>query len=62
MPWFLALPFMLVLKASLWLIGFGSAGPIAGSLAALIQAVVYGAAVPAGGVFAFLQHLAMVLP
>ncbi|KAE9579751.1 hypothetical protein CGMCC3_g4311 [Colletotrichum fructicola] len=39
--------------------GFGPLGPIAGSAAAMIQAVVYGAAVPAGGLFAFLQAWAM---
>lgn len=41
------------------LIGFGPLGPIAGSIATLIQAIIYGAAVPAGSFFAFLQWLAM---
>ncbi|KAM7183068.1 hypothetical protein V8F33_013826 [Rhypophila sp. PSN 637] len=39
--------------------GFGPLGPIAGSLAAFIQSTVYGAAVPAGSLFALLQRLAM---
>lgn len=35
--------------------GFGAAGIKAGSIAAGVQATVYGASVPAGGVFATLQ-------
>ena len=38
--------------------GFGAAGPIAGTLAAGWQAMM-GAAVPAGGLFAILQGAAM---
>ena len=40
-------------------IGFAVTGPIAGSLAALIQAVVYGGKVAAGSLFAVAQHIAM---
>ena len=44
-----------------WLLGFSSAGPIAGSLAALAQSWI-GGAVGAGSVFATLQAAAMVSP
>ncbi|WQF88236.1 Putative interferon alpha-inducible protein IFI6/IFI27 [Colletotrichum destructivum] len=40
------------------LIGFGPAGPVTGSLATWWQSF-YGGAVPAGGLFAYLQHIAM---
>ncbi|KAK1977443.1 hypothetical protein LZ30DRAFT_784870 [Colletotrichum cereale] len=43
----------------LQLLGFGPLGPIAGGFAAWWQAAFYGAAVPAGGVFAYFQHVAM---
>ena len=40
-------------------IGFTAVGPAAGSIAAWAQAVVYGGAVPAGGLFAILQSIGM---
>ncbi|EUC53487.1 interferon-induced 6-16 family protein [Rhizoctonia solani AG-3 Rhs1AP] len=39
------------------LLGFGAGGVAAGSLAALIQSAIYGAAVPAGSLFALLQSI-----
>ncbi|KAH7333635.1 hypothetical protein B0J17DRAFT_676228 [Rhizoctonia solani] len=39
------------------LLGFTASGVAAGSLAAAIQSAVYGAAVPAGGLFAFMQSV-----
>jgi len=44
-----------ILAPILWLLGFGSAGVVQGSIAAGIQAALYGAAVPAGGLFALMQ-------
>ncbi|KAG8945991.1 hypothetical protein FRC04_012110 [Tulasnella sp. 424] len=41
------------------LIGFGSLGPVAGSIAAGIQSAVYGGAVGAGSIFALCQSAAM---
>ena len=41
------------------LLGFGPGGIIAGTIAAGIQSVIYGAAVPAGGWFAGLTSMAM---
>ncbi|KAI9870136.1 MAG: hypothetical protein M1823_008841, partial [Watsoniomyces obsoletus] len=40
-------------------VGFGAAGIKAGSIAAGVQASLYGAAVPAGSVFATLQSWGM---
>ena len=40
-------------------IGFTAVGPAAGSIAAWAQAVVYGGAIPAGGLFAILQSIGM---
>jgi hypothetical protein len=52
-------PFTYAITTALTYLGFGSLGPIAGSLAAFLQASLYGAAVPAGGLFAFLQAAGM---
>ena len=49
----------LVIKGVLYCVGFGPLGPIAGSCAAIIQAAIYGAMIPAGSIFAILQHFAM---
>ena len=43
-------------------IGFGVTGPIAGSIAAATQSIVYGGAVTSGSLFATLQAFAMVIP
>ncbi|KIO20248.1 hypothetical protein M407DRAFT_221114 [Tulasnella calospora MUT 4182] len=40
-------------------VGFSSAGPVAGSLAAAIQSAVYGGAVTSGSLFALCQSAAM---
>ena len=45
-----------------WVLGFGPVGPVAGSFAAMIQAMFYGAAVPSGGLFAFFQSIGMLFP
>ena len=39
--------------------GFGAAGPGAGTIAAAVQSLLYGAAVPAGSLFATLQSIGM---
>ncbi|KAG9030319.1 hypothetical protein FS837_003294 [Tulasnella sp. UAMH 9824] len=41
------------------LVGFSSVGPVAGSLAATIQSIVYGGAVGSGSIFALCQSAAM---
>ena len=46
----------------LGIIGFAATGPVGGSLAALIQSGIYGAAVPAGSWFAWAQAAAMAAP
>lgn len=46
----------------LGVIGFAVTGPVAGSIAAGIQASVYGGAVGAGSWFAVLQSFAMTAP
>lgn len=46
----------------LGLIGFATTGPVAGSLAALIQSVFYGGTVAAGSAFAIAQSIAMAAP
>lgn len=46
----------------LGVIGFAATGPVAGSLAAVIQSSVYGGAVTAGSWFAFAQSAAMAAP
>jgi len=46
----------------LGVIGFAVTGPVAGSLAALIQSSVYGGAVAAGSWFAVAQSVAMAAP
>ncbi|KAJ1477479.1 hypothetical protein T484DRAFT_1963242 [Baffinella frigidus] len=45
----------LIFAPVLWCLGFGSAGVVQGSIAAGVQAALYGAAIPAGGLFAFMQ-------
>lgn len=40
------------------LVGFGAAGPVAGSLAAWVQSMI-GASVPSGSLFALLQSIGM---
>lgn len=47
------------ITAFLSTIGFTVVGPAAGTLAAWVQAVVYGGAVPAGSLFAMLQSIGM---
>ena len=47
---------------TLGVIGFAATGPVAGSIAALTQASVYGGAVGAGSWFAVLQSFAMTAP
>ncbi|KAK8122816.1 hypothetical protein PG984_011486 [Apiospora sp. TS-2023a] len=74
MFWFLPFPFFHLLPFNafftgflfqffgnglLWIFGFGPLGPIAGSFAAWVQATFFGAAVPAGSFFAFMQSWAM---
>jgi len=49
----------IALVGVLGLIGFGAAGPVAGSLAAAIQSAFYGGAVTGGSLFAVLQSIAM---
>ncbi|KAJ9654554.1 hypothetical protein H2198_006430 [Neophaeococcomyces mojaviensis] len=51
--------FTKVVVFTLGVIGFGAAGPIENKTASKIQKAVYGAAVPAGSLFASLQRLAM---
>ena len=46
----------------LGVIGFAVTGPVAGSLAALIQSTVYGGAVASGSWFALAQGVAMAAP
>jgi hypothetical protein len=46
----------------LGIIGFAVTGPVAGSLAAIIQSTVYGGAVTAGSWFAVAQGIAMAAP
>jgi hypothetical protein len=46
----------------LGVIGFAVTGPVAGSLAALIQSSVYGGTVAAGSWFALAQSVAMAAP
>ncbi len=43
-------------------IGFATTGPVAGSLAAIIQSTVYGGAVTSGSLFAMAQAAAMAAP
>ena len=52
----------MILVGVLGLIGFSPLGPVAGSLAAVIQSCVYGGAVASGSIFAVLQSIAMVSP
>ncbi len=49
----------IVIGIPLYLLGFGAAGPIGGSIAAAIQASIGNVA--AGSLFAFLQGLAMTI-
>ncbi|KAG8979719.1 hypothetical protein FRB90_007997, partial [Tulasnella sp. 427] len=44
---------------ALGLVGFSAIGPVAGSIAAAIQSVIYGGAVGAGSLFALCQSAAM---
>lgn len=44
------------------LIGFSPAGPVAGSIAAIVQATAYGGAVTSGSAFAIAQSIAMASP
>ena len=46
----------------LGIIGFAVTGPVAGSLAAIIQSSVYGGSVAAGSWFAVAQSVAMAAP
>ncbi|KAJ9626861.1 hypothetical protein H2204_009877 [Knufia peltigerae] len=46
-------------KLLLKLLGFGPLGPIAGTIAAWYQSTFLGAYIPAGGIFAWAQHLGM---
>jgi hypothetical protein len=46
----------------LGIIGFAVTGPVAGSLAAIIQSSVYGGTVAAGSWFAIAQSVAMAAP
>lgn len=46
----------------LGVIGFAATGPVAGSLAAIIQSTFYGGAVAAGSWFAVAQGVAMAAP
>jgi len=46
----------------LGIIGFAATGPVAGSLAAVIQSIFYGGAVASGSAFATLQGIAMAAP
>lgn len=46
----------------LGVIGFAVTGPVAGSLAAVIQSTVYGGSVAAGSWFALAQSAAMAAP
>lgn len=46
----------------LGIIGFAVTGPVAGSLAALIQSSVYGGTIAAGSWFAVAQSIAMASP
>jgi len=43
-------------------IGFAVTGPVAGSIAAIVQSTCYGGAVASGSIFATLQSIAMVAP
>ena len=54
--------FSMIAVGVLGCIGFSPIGPVAGSLAAVIQATVYGGAVASGSVFAILQGIAMASP
>ncbi|KAL2010832.1 hypothetical protein VTN00DRAFT_3550 [Thermoascus crustaceus] len=47
------------IRIILRIIGFGIQGPIRGSLAALLQAVLYGGRIAGGSMFAICQSLAM---
>jgi len=51
---------VLFLRPFLLLIGFGPLGPVKGSLAAWTQRRLFGAAIPAGSWFSFLQRAGMV--
>jgi hypothetical protein len=51
-----------VAVTALGIIGFAVTGPVAGSIAALIQSSVYGGAVAAGSWFAIAQSVAMAAP
>ena len=54
--------FSIIAIAGLGLIGFSPIGPVAGSLAAGIQATFYGGSITSGSLFAILQSIAMVSP
>ena len=45
--------------SALRVIGFAVTGPVAGSVAAAIQSIVYGGSVVAGSLFAWAQSVAM---
>ena len=47
------------MRGCLNLIGCSSIGPVAGSLAALVQSTLYAGGVAAGSLFAILQGIAM---
>ena len=52
----------MIAVAGLGLIGFSPIGPVAGSLAAGIQAMFYGGSIASGSLFAILQSIAMASP
>ncbi|KAF8128181.1 hypothetical protein EV363DRAFT_1400662 [Boletus edulis] len=53
---------MWILAPFLPLLGFGPLGPIKGSIAAWCQSYFWGAAVPAGSWFSWLQAAGMTMP
>lgn len=52
----------IVAVGALGLIGFSPVGPVAGSIAAVVQSTVYGGAVASGSFFAIAQSIAMLSP
>jgi hypothetical protein len=47
---------------ALGVVGFAVTGPVAGSVAAIVQSSVYGGAVTAGSLFSIAQSIAMAAP
>ena len=54
--------FSMIAVLGLGLIGFSPIGPVAGSLAAGMQAIFYGGSIASGSLFAILQSIAMASP